>query len=271
MKTFLLLATLACACALTAAEPAAPPAVAPTPDKLVICDAIPGGDPTVRSLALEIAAANPQLAVSIEKQLLADALKALEAGDADLVLADESSLPPESGLYRRYAAVVALVIVNATNARRDFNLSELQSVYTGTLGDWKSLNGAAFSLHRMALSEGLPAELLFRSKVMQERRYAKAIYRKADSTQLLLLAAVNPHAIAIVGYPNRELGNALYAAAVNGIEPTLENLKSGKYPLMGYRAAVLPKKVSPQLRQFLRLLSSPEFGDRLRDNELFPL
>ena len=246
----------------------APVAATPVKPTLSIYDATPGGDQPAREALLDFANDNRQLAISIHTAALAEALKALDAGRADLVLAAEEALPENYRLRRRYAAETAVIVVNARNAKDRFSSAELRSIFSGTLGDWQSLNGSVYSLHRYGLAEGKPGEMVFRTRVMQDRSYAPELFRRPNTAELLLLTAANPNAIAFCGYPG-DLSTEVKAAAVDGVFPTLDNLRSGRYPLMSYRVVVMSKKVSPQTLLFIRKLGSAEFADLLREHGFF--
>ena len=249
----------------TATEPSAGTPVKPT---LSIYDATPGGDQPAREALLDFANDNRQLAISIHSAPLNEALKALDAGQADLVLAEEESLPENYRLRRRYAAETAIIVVNARNAKDQFSSAELRSIFSGTLGDWQSLNGSVYSLHRYGLTEGNPGEKVFRTRIMQDRSYAPELFRRPATSELLLLTAANPNAVAFCGYPG-ELSTEVKAAAVDGVFPTLKNLRSGRYPLMSHRVIVMGKKISPQTLLFIRKLGSAEFADLLREHGFF--
>ena len=251
-----------------AAAPETAVAAQPVKPTLSIYDATPGGDQAAREALLDFANDNRQLAISIHTAPLAEALKALDAGRADLVLAAEEALPENYRLRRRYAAETAVIVVNARNAKDRFSSAELRSIFSGTLGDWQSLNGSVYSLHRYGLVDGKPGEQVFRARVMQDRSYAPELFRRPDTAELLLLTAANPNAIAFCGYPG-ELSTEVKTAAVDGVFPTLENLRTGRYPLMSHRVIVMGKKISPQTLLFIRKLGSAEFADLLRKHGFF--
>lgn len=238
---------------------------------LNIADTIPYGDQPVKNLALLVNQANPQLAINIGKVKLEEAVKQLEKGEVDLIFAEEHQLPESLRLRRRYAAEVALVIVNTKNTKTNFLIAELHSIFTGSLNDWMTLNGSAYSLHRMGISDEVPGSLLFQRLVLKGRPFPESIYRKADMGQLLVLTAVNANSIAFVGYPDMKPGTDVREVSINGIAPTVANLNNGTYPLMGYRVAVMGKSVSPQARIFLQLLNTPEFTDLLKEDNLYPM
>lgn len=242
--------------------------------RLHLTDATAGGDVAVRQLAFDFARQHPKLEVTIERQTPAAAQQARRAGETDLILIDEETLGDEADRKkaRRYGAAVALVIVNSGNSKRDFSAGELRKIYAGEYADWTSLNGSAFLLHRLLLQADKPAEQLFRARIMKETPCTEAIYRKPDSQQLLLVAAFNPNTVAVVAYPNRELDDAVLAAAVDGIPPSLENLKNGKYPLCRFRAVLPAADVAPAAAQaFLAAMQGADFRTLLRENELFAL
>lgn len=267
MSFFLLVGVIL---ALLADPPAGNPAPAAEPAKssLVVYDAIAGGDLPAREALLDFADSNRRIEIVIHSASTDDALRALDAGEADLVLAHEDAVPESYRLRRRYAAETAVVVVNAGNGRDHFSVAELRSIFSGTLGDWQSLNGSAYSLHRYGLTDGMPGERLFRSAVMRNRPYASELFRRRGTSELLLLAAASPNAIAFCGYC-ADMPAGVRTAAVDGVFPTVENLRDGRYPLMSYRVVLMGKRVSPQALRFIRRLNSAEFAGQLRRSGFF--
>ncbi len=238
---------------------------------LNIADAIPGGEPAVRILALTLCRENPKLTVNIRRMNAAEAMDKLAAGEAELIFAEEREVAASSAIRRRYAAEAAIVIVNAKNLKTDFSIPELRGIFTGSVNDWMSLNGSAYSLHRMGVADGVPGAAVFIRMVLDGRPLQEAVYRRDNMAQLLALTAVNANTIAFVGYPDMRPGTDVREVAVNGIVPSDENLKSGRYPLMAYRTAVIGSRLSAPGRAFFQLLKSADFRDSLRDENLFPL
>ncbi len=246
-------------------------AEAPKPtEKLAIVETITGRDNAVHELALRTGIANRELAVELTRANLADALKALDEGRADLVIAYVDQLPAGRRLRRVYAREAALIAVNAENSRKSFSSAELANIFAGTLGDWKSLNGSAFSFHRYGITEEVPGETVFREKVLKERQFANT-YRRSDPAELMLLVGANPNSIAILPAIAETPPAKVALAAVDGIEPTTENLRNGKYPLYKDRVVVFGPKVSAPARSFIQQFQSADFIDSLKDQHLLSL
>ncbi len=238
--------------------------------KLAIVESITGRDDAVHGLALRTGMANHDLTIDISRDDLAGALKALDEGRADLVIAYADQLPPGRRLRRVYAREAALIAVNVANSRKSFSSAELANIFAGTLGDWKSLNGSAFSFHRYGITEEVPGEGVFREKVLKERQFAN-IYRKADPAELMILVGANPNSIALLPAIAETPPAKVALAAVDGVEPTTENLRKGKYPLTRDRAVVFSAKVSDPARFFIQQFQSADFIDDLKDQHLLSL
>lgn len=238
--------------------------------KLAIVETITGRDDAVHALALRTGMANRDLTIDISRDDLAGALKALDEGRADLVIAYADQLPPGRRLRRIYAREAALIAVNIENNRKSFSNAELANIFAGTLGDWKSLNGSGFSFHRYGITEEVPGEAVFREKVLKERQFAQ-IYRKADPAELLILIGANPNSIALLPAIAETLPPKVALTAVDGVEPTTANLRSGKYPLIRDRAVVFGAKVADPARFFIQQFQSADFISDLKDQHLLSL
>ncbi len=263
-RFFLCLGCLLTAFSLSGAVPGAWKSVK---GELNIADTIPGGDEAVKKLILQVGLDNVNLAVNLSRMSVNEAVKSLESGKIDIILGYEDLLPERLKMRRRYAAEAAVAAVNVRNSRKDFTVEELCSIFSGNTDSWQSLNGGSFSIHRMGVPDHEAGAEIFKRKVMKERPLDKNLYRKSAG-QLLILTGVNANAIAFMGWTDHKPTMTVREVSVNGISPTEENIKSGKYPLTAFRTAVMGKKISPQTRMFLQMLKSREFVLILREQML---
>lgn len=257
-----LLALLLCVSALAAGEKIT--------GSLTVIESTTTREHAIHTLALQTALENPGLAINIDRAPLPDALKALEEGRADLVIAYADQLPAGHKHSRAYAREAALIAVHASNSRKSFTAAELADIFSGKLNDWKQLNGSDYSLHRYAVTEEVPGEGLFRDQIMRERPFAK-LYRKSDPAELLILLGANPNAIALLPAIARTTPPDVALAAVDGVAPSTENLGNGKYPLHRDHVIVFGANPSAPARFFIQRLQSADFSDNLKDRNLIPL
>ena len=222
--------------------------------ELRIADAI--GDAAVREAAIRWTLSGGAAACRQERVTLDRALAGLRKGEYDLVLAYRSALPEAlRGRGRDYAIEAAMIAVNAANVRSDFSAKALAEIFSGWRRSWKTLNGEEFQIHLMRLEDGAGPVGIFRRKIMGGKEFAPAFVRR-DGDELLRLTELNEHAITLTGRPDAELSIGIKAASVDGVAPSIENLKNGRYPLADRRVALTaetPSAGAGSLLEFMRL------------------
>lgn len=218
MKFFAVL--LSVFCALSAAGTDAPVRIADTV-----------GDPVFRTAAIRMALAGTPVACEQVQTTMEKAFAGLQNGTYDLVLAPRSSVPEKWQKYcRDYGVNAVMIAVNGRNPRSHFTSGELAEIFSGKRRSWITLNGQDFQIHLMRMPDASSPVRIFRERIMGGNAFAPAFVRK-NPAELLRLAEVNKNAIVLTLRPDAELSTGLKAASIDGIYPSLENMKTGRYPL----------------------------------------
>ena len=119
----------------------------------------------------------------------------------------------------------------------------------------------------MRLPEDASAVRIFREKVMGKRSFAPVFERK-NTMELLQLTALNENALVLSGRPDVELSTSVKAVSVNGIYPSLANVKNGRYPLSERRVVVTGKNPSGNVQRLLSALFAAETGGVIAEHGL---
>ncbi|MBQ7393695.1 MAG: substrate-binding domain-containing protein [Lentisphaeria bacterium] len=223
------------------------------------------GDGVFRAAALQLALAGKTVACTQERVTPEKAFAGLQKGDYDLVLAYRS-LVPESlqSQCRDYAVDAVMLSVNAGNSRSSFTSGELAEAFSGKRRSWVSFNGEDRQIHLMRLEDNSSAVEIFRKKVMGKLAFAPAFERK-NTVELLHLAVLNKNALVLSVRPDAELSTGLKAVTVDGVYPSLENVKKGRYPLSERRAVLNGKHLSREAQILLETVFSADMGAVIAD------
>jgi phosphate transport system substrate-binding protein len=181
---------------------------------------------------------------------------------------------PDAGVELLPVAWDALtIIVHKDNPVESISLEQAKAIYTGKIRYWSDLGGADQKIEVYALKNKISGnghalrELLFSN-------VDKAINtnRVFESSELLEQALTeNPNAIAITGVSSARL-QGIKIVALDGISPTVENIKSGEYGL--YRPLYLSYKPdSPNIdtvKNFISFVQSKSGREVMRRNGVVP-
>lgn len=263
--------TIALLCALTSS-------LAWGAEKIVL-DGSSGMLPLAKALAAayQQRSADPQ--IEIGKGLGTRArLRALADGKIHVALASHGIKPEDvqkGNLKIIEVAKGAIVFaVNASVPVTAIGESQVCDAYSGKLRSWQPLGG---SDHAVALFTRPPAEVdpeVIRAKVgcfreLKEVETAKVMARGGDMAKAL---AETPHALGMTSMTVVEQsGGKLRALSLNGVAPTAENVKNGRYFLTREFLFVVKGEPTGPVKRFLDFVISPE-GDRvIQANGAVPL
>jgi phosphate transport system substrate-binding protein len=205
-------------------------------------------------------------------------LRALAEGKIQIALASHGIKPEDvqkGNLKIIEVAKGAIVFaVNASVPITNITESQICDVYSGKIKSWQPLGGSDNSV---AVLTRPPTEVdpeVIRAKVgcfkeLKETEAAKVLARGGDMAKAL---TETPHAIGMTSMTIVEQSaGKVKALTLNGIAPTAENVKSGRYFLTRDFLFVIKGEPTGQVRRFLDFVLSPE-GDRvIQANGAVPL
>jgi len=261
-------ATLAVVCSALAVSAAAA-------DRIVL-DGSTGMMPLAKSLAAAYQKHSPDPRVETGGGLGTGArLRALEEGRIDIALASHGVKPDDLKKAKlRVIGVAKGAIVFAVNTSVPLDgISEAQvcDFYSGRTQSWEPRGEPAVVLTRP------PAEVdpeVIRAKIacFKDLKEADAVRVMARGGDMARGLAETPHALGMTSMTVVEQSaGKVKALALNGIAPSAENVKSGRYDLTRDFMFVVRDEPSPAVRKFLDFVLSPE-GDRvIRENGAVPL
>ncbi len=144
------------------------------------------------------------------------------------------------------------IVVHPTNKIKQIHLSQYAGILSGKITNWKELGGDDMAILPVLRNRKSGTEAFVREHVLRRKDLGEAVYAafrnteytgsatiKRDNREILDFVATNPGAIAYmgVGVAKSEGKNKIrildYALTKEGpfLQPTIENIQSGKYRL----------------------------------------
>lgn len=213
-------------------------------------------------------AAEKRLELSVRKLEAGAALEKLAAGETDIVLLKSEDLPTGfSGKHRVYAHRALIVAVNAQNPVRSVTRRQLKLLLTGTRPTWAEVGGDDVDIHRYCVGTGNGG--ILGEKELHLFSAAPEILKLGSFGEALLLAEADPAALALGPY-QPELPERVAALGIDGVSPSLANIRSGAYPLRETYCAVLGTTAPPAAAELFQMLGSKEFYEALEADGAIP-
>lgn len=227
---------------------------------------------------------NPDVSIQVTGGGSGVGIAALINGSTDICEASRSMKPSEidklkerfnsAGVEIKVARDGLSVYVNDDNILTELSMDQLKQIYLGKITNWKDVGGqdARIIMYGRENSSGTYA--FFREHVLANQDFAAQV-------QTLPGTAAVVHAVAKdkagIGY-----GGAAYAKGVKFLkikkddkspayEPTLENVKSGQYPLSRYLFWYLRNKPTGDLKKLVDFVLSAEGQEIVSKVGFFPV
>lgn len=192
------------------------------------------------------------------------ALKAMTAGRVDLAMVGRPISPEELKTYGQHFVLADTPFVMASRGgqrRNGFTLEELAKVYDGSLQKWDS--GTPIRLVVRGSFEG--DTLLLKSmspslaKAVDVANKRPGMAGAVNDIETLSLIANTPGSLGptTLGLLTT-LGTRITVFPLNGVAPSIANLKNGSYPWRKTLTVVLPNRPSPAATSFAAFLRSPK-------------
>lgn len=220
-----------------------------------IVDAI-GNEPLLRRAVMTLALKEDGGVYRIKNTEFVPAAKALKDGQAEFVICSSDDLPQlrkevPSLTAEPYAIEVLGIAVNSGNEVKDMPLAELRKIFGGPTISWRDYNGTGFMIHKIAPGKHAVGKQVFYHKLLQGKEVAKDVALSENAAEPLIMATGNRNALACGVWNLRPMLEARFLT-VDGIEPTPENVKSGKYPLAVTYYICSTRPIPGKLLQALR-------------------
>jgi len=233
----------------------------------------------LQELAAAFNARHPEHRVLVPRSIgTAGALRLVTSDRAEMGRVGRPLTKGEKDQGLTYLALAQDLVVFAVGAKapvKNITTLQLVEVYTGKVTDWQTLGGPRAPI-RLLLRESVDSSLVVIEKHLEAFRnihfdpVGKVTY--SDHNMLLLLQKYD---YAIGWLTSSSLKGAktpVYALALDGVPPTPENARAGRYQLLSEYALVFKeKRLTDLARLFLGFILSIEGQGVMEQSGVIPI
>lgn len=131
-----------------------------------------------------------------------------------------------------YVAKDALSIyLHPENPIGNLKMQQLEKIYTGKISNWKELGGSNQPIYLASRSPNSGTYSYFKEHVLNGNAFSDSIHIYTTTNTVIKSVEQNKYAI---GYGGIAYGESIQHARINGVEPTVENVKNNVYPISRY-------------------------------------
>lgn len=226
--------------------------------------------PVMKEAAKQIMTAHPDIRITIAGGGSGVGIKQVGEGIIDIGNAGRKASDKEISAYDlkmlKWAIDGVGVVVNPKNSVTSISSAQLQDVFSGKITNWKELGGEdrAVNLYDRDAASGTRA--VFWKKALKKGEVAKTANVVVSNGAMKTAIAKDPYGIGYVSVGH--IDRTVAPVALDGVVPTLENVKSGAYKVARGLYSLTKGEPAGLSRLFLDYLLSPS-GQKIASSKGF--
>lgn len=245
----------------------------------ILVDGSTGVMPLVAALAEAYRERQPDVTVEIGKGLGTKArLQALAEGKIDIAMASHGVASEEiarQGMALQEIARVAVVFgVNASVSLTDLTERQICDVYAGRITNWKELGGPDLAIAPRARPDTEVDTEVVRARIgcLKELNMAQTVKMMPTTGDMAQELAATAGAIGMTTMTVVEQSRKrIRPLSLNGVAPSVENVKNQSYGLTRDTFLVTKAKPTPAVARFLDFIRSPAGAKVIAANGAVPV
>ncbi len=201
-------------------------------------------------------------------------IKSVGEGTADIGMASRQIKDSERSIYPNLVEHVIAkdgiaVIVHPSNPIESLTIAQVKAIYKGEINNWKELGGPDLKIIAVGRDSASGTREFFHEHVMNKEDFRTDMLEKASNAGVKESVKGTEGAIGYVGLGY--LDPTVKAVQINGVEPTADNVQTGKYPIS--RSLYLYTNGQPTglIKDFIDFVEGPNGQKIVREEGFVPL
>jgi len=174
----------------------------------------------------------------------------VDMGDSDVVA------PGNAGLVDHKVAVVGFgIIVNSDAGVTNLSAKQVRDIFAGRVSNWKDVGGKDQNIVVINRPRSSGTRAVFKSTIMGVSKISESGLVEDSSGTVVTTVGTTPGAISYValGYTKNK---PVTVVKVNGIEASVANIRTGKYPIWSYEHIFTKGKAKPEVEAFINFVAN---------------
>ncbi len=181
---------------------------------------------------------NKDVSVTIEGSGSGNGIKAIIDGTCDIANSSRSMTEKEIKSAEEKGKTIKEItvaydmivpVVHPSNTIKNLTLAQLKAVFDGSITNWKQLGGKDEKIVVISRDTSSGTYEVWHEKVMKKTDVTKDALLQASNGAIISAVAGNPKALGYVGFGY--IDSSVHPVTVDKVEGTIENGKSGKFPI----------------------------------------
>jgi len=229
--------------------------------------------PVMKEAARLIMTANPDIQITIAGGGSGVGIKQLGEGLVDIGNTGRKPTDAEIAKYDlkmfQWAIDGVGVVVNPQNPVRSLTKKALQDIFTGTIVNWKALGGVDKGIDVYIRDEASGTREVFGQLALDQKEATSKANVVVSNGAIKSAVASDPYAIGYISVGH--IDPTVAPVSIDGVSPTLTNVKAGKYPIARGLFSNTGKEPKGLTKKFIDFLFTPEGQKIAADDGFIPV
>lgn len=225
--------------------------------------------PLAKDAAQKFKAKNDQVSITLNAGGSGTGLKQVSEGSVDIGNSDvfaKEKLPEAKAaelVDHKVAVTVMAPVVSkeiGTNVK-SLTKAQLQDIFTGKVTNWKDVGGPDEAVVLVTRPSTSGTRALFTKYALDgKEELSNKSMETDDSGTLVQTVSQTKGAIGYVALSYLMNNNTVTPLAIDGVEPTLDNVYNGKYPVWGYEHMYTKGEATGAVKAFIDFIMSKDYS-----------
>lgn len=225
--------------------------------------------PLAKDAAQKFKAKNDQVSITLNAGGSGTGLKQVSEGSVDIGNSDvfaKEKLPEAKAaelVDHKVAVTVMAPVVSkeiGTNVK-SLTKAQLQDIFTGKVTNWKDVGGPDKAVVLITRPSTSGTRALFTKYALDgKEELSNKSMETDDSGTLVQTVSQTKGAIGYVALSYLMNNNTVTPLAIDGVEPTLDNVYNGKYPVWGYEHMYTKGEATGAVKAFIDFIMSKDYS-----------
>lgn len=225
--------------------------------------------PLAKDAAQKFKAKNDQVSITLNAGGSGTGLKQVSEGTVDIGNSDvfaKEKLPEAKAaelVDHKVAVTVMAPVVSkeiGTNVK-SLTKAQLQDIFTGKVTNWKDVGGPDEAVVLITRPSTSGTRALFTKYALDgKEELSNKSMETDDSGTLVQTVSQTKGAIGYVALSYLMNNNTVTPLAIDGVEPTLNNVYNGKYPVWGYEHMYTKGEATGAVKAFIDFIMSKDYS-----------
>lgn len=223
----------------------------------------------------------------LENSRTPDAYNRIVKGNVDIIFVAQPSggqkkRAEESGvtlLYTPFAREAFVFIVNADNPVNSLTEQQVRDIFSGAITNWRTVGGNDQEIQTWQRPEDSGSQTVMQSQVMKNVRMISPQETEVADMMggMIKVVAEYRNTNNAIGYTFRYYATQMNAdkniklLAINGIAPTAENIRNGKYPYIVDAFMVTRENTTSETQKLVEWFLTPQGQSLVEDVGYVPM